>query len=236
MKGRLYNFIVLSTCLVVLFVFGAGNCYAQAFVVKDTVNFHTGPGLQYQILGTLQRGQQVQVTAHYGDWLEIALNQGAKGYALARFFRPANGSGYAPVPPANQNYMAPPPPPGQAYQQQPPVPDYQQQPNPGYRQPPPPRHHDYYAAIAHSFSTKRYFISKNLPSAEAAEAEAVRGCGGGDCRSLRWVKNGCISIAANDRADAFSSWGHSKQESADKTMQVCRGYGCRVLKTFCTKR
>ena len=102
--------------------------------------------------------------------------------------------------------------------------------------PPPPAPQSWHAAVAHSKTTKRYAITKNHPSKAAAEQSAIQSCGGGDCRSIAWVKNGCVSIAANQRGDAFANWGRDAREAQDKTMRLCKGRGCRILDTACTAR
>lgn len=102
--------------------------------------------------------------------------------------------------------------------------------------PPPPAPQSWHAAVAHSKTTKRYAITKNHPSKAAAERAAIQSCGGGDCRSIAWVKNGCVSIAANQRGDAFANWGRDAREAQDKTMRLCKGKGCRIIDTACTAR
>ena len=211
MIGSLKRVVFFACCLGLLFLFAEGICHAQAFVATGAVGYHTGPGPQYPRLGTLRPGQSVMVTRRYGHWFEIALTQGAKAYVPARFLRPANNAGYAPVPPPQRN--------------------------PGYRPPPPPPGpRSWYAAFAYSNYTRRYGYGKNQTSKEASQQAAIRACGRRDCRSIGWVKNGCIALATNNRGGAFSNWGGSPREAQHKTLGSCKGYGCKILETVCTNR
>jgi uncharacterized protein YgiM (DUF1202 family) len=53
--------------------------------VSDGLNVRSGPGLHYNVLGSVLRGAKLGYISTQGDWLEVALPQNVKGWVARQF-------------------------------------------------------------------------------------------------------------------------------------------------------
>ena len=78
----------------------AGAAAAAPATVQSDLNVRSGPGAQYQVVGTLQGGETVDVAGCTGSWCQISF-RGGTGYANQNYLAMAGGDGpgYAAVAP-----------------------------------------------------------------------------------------------------------------------------------------
>jgi hypothetical protein len=100
-----------------------------------------------------------------------------------------------------------------------------------------------YGAIARSRYTGDKGYAWNYPTRIAAENAALYQCervsGARDCAVMLWFRNACGSIAeSRDGSAAGTGWGTSRSLAERYALQSCGtvGWGCRVVRTFCTGR
>jgi hypothetical protein len=67
--------------------------------VREAPNVHTGPGVDYQIIGNLQNGSTVTVIGRSADglWLQVILPNGQRGWSSTNYLTVAGGIGNVPV-------------------------------------------------------------------------------------------------------------------------------------------
>ncbi len=80
----------------------AGAAAAAPATVQSDLNVRSGPGAQYQVVGTVQGGETVDVAGCTGSWCQISF-RGGTGYANQNYLAMAGGGGpgYAAVAPGN---------------------------------------------------------------------------------------------------------------------------------------
>lgn len=61
---------------------------ASAWRTTERVNLRTGPGLDFEPLAVLGRGETVRVTSRDGDWLAVERGDGQAGWVFAPLMRP----------------------------------------------------------------------------------------------------------------------------------------------------
>lgn len=78
----------------------AGAAAAAPATVQSDLNVRSGPGTQYQVVGTVQGGETVDVAGCTGRWCQISFS-GGTGYANQSYLAMAGGGGpgYAAVAP-----------------------------------------------------------------------------------------------------------------------------------------
>jgi uncharacterized protein YraI len=78
----------------------AGAAAAAPATVQSDLNVRSGPGTQYQVVGTAQSGETVDVAGCTGRWCQISFS-GGTGYANQNYLAMAGGGGpgYAAVAP-----------------------------------------------------------------------------------------------------------------------------------------
>ena len=78
----------------------AGAVAAAPATVQSDLNIRSGPGAQYQVVGTVQSGETVDVAGCTGSWCQISF-RGGTGYANQNYLAMAGGDGpgYAAVAP-----------------------------------------------------------------------------------------------------------------------------------------
>src|ERR1700716_3842671 len=78
----------------------AGAAAAAPATVQSDLNVRSGPGAQYQVVGTVQGGETVDVAGCTGRWCQISFS-GGTGYANQNYLVMAGGGGpgYAAVAP-----------------------------------------------------------------------------------------------------------------------------------------
>ena len=78
----------------------AGAAAAAPATVQSDLNVRSGPGAQYQVVGTVQGGETVDVAGCTGSWCQISF-RGGTGYANQNYLAMAGGGGpgYAAVAP-----------------------------------------------------------------------------------------------------------------------------------------
>jgi len=78
----------------------AGAAAAAPATVQSDLNIRSGPGAQYQVVGTVQGGETVDVAGCSGSWCRVSFN-GGTGYANQNYLAMAGGGGpgYAAVAP-----------------------------------------------------------------------------------------------------------------------------------------
>jgi uncharacterized protein YraI len=78
----------------------AGAAVAAPAIVQSDLNVRSGPGAQYQVVGTVQSGETVDVAGCTGSWCQISF-RGGTGYANQNYLAMAGGGGpgYAAVAP-----------------------------------------------------------------------------------------------------------------------------------------
>jgi hypothetical protein len=59
----------------------------EGMVTADILNLRGGPGLEYDVIGHLQRGDTVQARARLeaGDWVKVASSGGVEGWVATEF-------------------------------------------------------------------------------------------------------------------------------------------------------
>lgn len=102
---------------------------------------------------------------------------------------------------------------------------------------------NYYASIAVS-PDQGYGYSYDYRNKKGAKKRAMNGCKNSShypqyCRSLGWVRNGCLSVAIKTRSDGWitqwaSGWGANRAAAKRKAFKRLPGSGGRILKTVCT--
>ncbi|MFS0654724.1 SH3 domain-containing protein [Bacillus sp. 179-C3.3 HS] len=55
----------------------------QAVVATDKINVRTGPGLSYGIAAVVKRGESYPILTEQGDWVQIQLSNGQKGWVVS---------------------------------------------------------------------------------------------------------------------------------------------------------
>src|ERR1700730_16719791 len=88
----------------------AGAAAAAPATVQTDLNVRSGPGTQYQVVGSVQSGETVYVAGCTGRWCQISFS-GGTGYANQNYLAMAGGGGpgYAAVAPgyADPGYVDP---------------------------------------------------------------------------------------------------------------------------------
>src|SRR5882724_55425 len=70
----------------------AGAVAAAPATVQSDLNVRSGPGAQYQVVGTVQSGETVDVAGCTGSWCQISF-RGGTGYANQNYLAMAGGGG-----------------------------------------------------------------------------------------------------------------------------------------------
>jgi uncharacterized protein YraI len=97
MTRTIRNTLLASGAAVLL---SAGAAAAAPATVQSDLNVRSGPGPQYQVVGTVQSGETVDVAGCTGSWCQISFS-GGTGYANQNYLAMAGGGGpgYAAVAP-----------------------------------------------------------------------------------------------------------------------------------------
>jgi uncharacterized protein YraI len=112
MTGSIRNTLLAGSATLLL---SAGAAAAAPATVQSDLNVRSGPVAQYQVIGTVQGGETVDVAGCTGRWCQISFS-GGTGYANQNYLAMAGGGGpgYAAVAPGYAD-------PGYAYDE---TPDY----------------------------------------------------------------------------------------------------------------
>lgn len=107
MTRTLRNTLLASGAALLL---SAGAATAAPATVQSDLNVRSGPGTQYQVVGSVQSGETVDVAGCTGRWCQISFS-GGTGYANQNYLAMAGGGGpgYAAVAPgyADPGYVDP---------------------------------------------------------------------------------------------------------------------------------
>jgi uncharacterized protein YraI len=97
MTSSIRNTLLASGAALLL---SAGAAAAAPATVQSDLNVRSGPGAQYQVVGTVQGGETVDVAGCTGRWCQISFS-GGTGYANQNYLVMAGGGGpgYAAVAP-----------------------------------------------------------------------------------------------------------------------------------------
>jgi uncharacterized protein YraI len=97
MTRSIQNTLLASGAALLL---SAGAAAAAPATVQSDLNVRSGPGAQYQVVGTVQGGETVDVAGCTGSWCQISF-RGGTGYANQNYLAMAGGGGpgYAAVAP-----------------------------------------------------------------------------------------------------------------------------------------
>ncbi|MFA6949010.1 MAG: SH3 domain-containing protein [Eubacteriales bacterium] len=91
---------LLTAALLTVGVFGAdaGEEYTAAEsitaavkITSGSLNVRSGGGTEYDIIGSLERGENVEVTESGGEWSKIVYGEG-EGYVASRYISPLSGT------------------------------------------------------------------------------------------------------------------------------------------------
>jgi len=95
---RLLSGLLLAALLISLMPFAAQAASSYALVTNtNRLNIRSGPGMEYGIIGSIPRGEWVEINSGGGAWVQgTALPSGTSGYFSASFLKTAGtGSGGA---------------------------------------------------------------------------------------------------------------------------------------------
>lgn len=66
---------------------GVSTSLPESVVTTDVLNLRGGPGLEYDIVGHLQKGNTLQARARVkaGDWVKVSIGEGLEGWVAIEF-------------------------------------------------------------------------------------------------------------------------------------------------------
>jgi len=69
--------------LVVIFIIN--GLHAEVFFAKQDVNIRSGPGSKYELIGSLNSGQEVDVIGFDGKWAKVTMSDETVGFISIKF-------------------------------------------------------------------------------------------------------------------------------------------------------
>jgi hypothetical protein len=91
----------------------------------------------------------------------------------------------------------------------------------------------YNGAIAYHRPSASYGYAVDLPSARAAQIEALKQCGNALCEVVMGLRNNCGAVANGPRHFTVAK-GATRQEAQTKALRTC-GAGCEIAVWACSR-
>jgi len=91
----------------------------------------------------------------------------------------------------------------------------------------------YNGAIAYHRASASYGYAVNLPTARAAQLEALKQCADASCEVVVRLRNDCGAVANGPRRFTVGK-GVTRQEAETKALRAC-GSGCEIAVWACTR-